>query len=252
MPYRKVSLALVLLALALPAGAAAHARLVGAKPADGAVLATAPADVRLLFDDQIRPAGGDLAVDAHGRSVLGGKPRRQGSRVLVVPLRPGLAKGSYTVRWRVISNDGHLISGVVAFGIGTKPVATLTAGGDGPSAWAVLLRLLLLGGLLAAGGAALTGRLLEAGRLETLVVGVGLALAAAGGFGLLAIEPGAASTRFGHFTEATAIVAAAGAGAAVLSLALPALGLAAWAAAAVALAGRRSRATRSTDGTTGR
>ena len=201
------------------------------------MLATAPADVRLLFDDQIRPAGGDLAVDAHGRSVLGGKPRRQGSRVLVVPLRAGLAKGSYTVRWRVISNDGHLISGVVAFGIGTKPVATLTAGGDGPSAWAVLLRLLLLGGLLAAGGAALTGRLLEAGRLETLVVGVGLGLAAAGGFGLLAIEPGAASTRFGHFTEATAIVAAAGAGAAVLSLALPALGLAAWAAAALALAG---------------
>jgi copper transport protein len=236
-PYRKVSLAVVLLALALPAGAAAHARLVGAKPADGAVLATAPADVRLLFDDQIRPAGGNLAVDAHGRSVLGGKPRRQGSRVLVVPLRAGLAKGSYTVRWRVISNDGHLVSGVVAFGIGTKPVATLTAGGDGPSAWAVLLRLLLLGGLLTAGGAALTGRLLEAGRLETLVVGVGLGLAAAGGFGLLAIEPGAASTRFGQFTEATAIVAAAGAGAAVLSLALPALGHAAWAAAALALAG---------------
>ena len=49
--------------------------------------------------------------------------------MLVVPLRAGLAKGSYTVRWRVISNDGHLISGVVAFGIGTKPVATLTAGG---------------------------------------------------------------------------------------------------------------------------
>lgn len=237
MPYRKATLTAVLLALALPAGAAAHARLVGSKPADGAVLATPPADVRLLYDDQIRPAGGDLAVDAHGRSVLGGKAHREGSRVLVVPLRSGLTKGSYTVRWRVISNDGHLISGVVAFGIGTKPVATLTAGGGGPSAWAVLLRLLLFAGLLTAGGAALTGRLLEAGRLETLVVGVGLALAAAGGFGLLALEPGAGATRFGHFTEATAIVASAGAGAALLSLALPALGLAASATAVLALAG---------------
>ena len=51
-------------------------RLVGSKPADGAVLATPPADVRLLFDDEIRPAGGDLAVDARGRSVLAGPAHR--------------------------------------------------------------------------------------------------------------------------------------------------------------------------------
>jgi len=80
------------------------------------VLATPPQDVKLLFDDEIRPAGGDRAVDARGRSVLAGPAHRLAGndRALVVPLRPGLVRGAYTVRWRVVSNDGHLITGVLA------------------------------------------------------------------------------------------------------------------------------------------
>jgi copper transport protein len=229
---RLSSLAALLLALAFPAGAAAHARLVGSKPADGAVLATPPADVRLLFDDEVRPAGGDLAVDAAGRSVLAGHAHRLAgnNRALVIPLRPGLPRGAYTVRWRVISDDGHLITGVLAFAVGAgapHPVPTLSAGGGGPSSSSVLLRLVFLAGVLVAGGAALTGRFLGAGRrLEALVVGGGLALVAAGGFGLLALEPAAEATRFGRVIEAAAIAGTAGAFAALGSLALPALGLA--------------------------
>jgi len=217
-------------ALAFPAAASAHARLVGSKPADGAVLATPPADVRLLFDDAVRPAGGDRAVDAAGRSVLGGPARRLGGndRALVIPLRPGLTRGAYTVRWRVISNDGHLIEGVLAFGVGTglpTPVPTLSAGG-GPSLASVVLRLLFLMGVLLAGGAALAGRvLLEPGRarLETALVASGLVLVAGGGFGLLALEPAADATRFGRVTETAAIVALVGAAAALASIAVPPL-----------------------------
>jgi copper transport protein len=205
------------------------------------VLATPPADVRLLFDDEIRPAGGTLAVDASGRSVLGGRAHRPAGngRVLVVPLRPGLTRGAYTVRWRVISDDGHLIAGVLAFAVGAgspRPVPTLSPGG-GTSDSSVFLRFLFLGGVLVAGGAALTGRLLGAGpRLRMLVVGGGLALVAAGGFGLLALEPAADATRFGRVTEAAAIVAAAGALAALGAFALPALVLAATVAALLVLA----------------
>jgi copper transport protein len=230
-------------ALAFPAAASAHARLVGSKPSDGAVLATPPADVRLLFDDAIRPAGGDRAVDAAGRSVLGGAARRLGGddRALVIPLRPGLTRGAYTVRWRVISNDGHLIEGVLAFGVGTglpTPVPTLSAGG-GPSVAAVVLRLAFLVGVLLAGGAALSGRvLLERGgaRAETAVIASGLLLVAGGGFGLLAIEPAADATRFGRVTETAAIVALVGAATALASVALPPLRHAVAALAVVELA----------------
>jgi copper transport protein len=230
-------------ALAFPVAASAHARLVGSKPADGAVLATPPADVRLLFDDAVRPAGGDRAVDAAARSVLGGPARRLGGndRALVIPLRPGLTRGAYTVRWRVVSNDGHLIEGVLAFGVGTglpTPVPTLSAGA-GPSLASVVLRLLLFMGVLLAGGAALAGRvLLEPGgsRLETALVGSGLVLVAGGGFGLLALEPAADATRFGRVTETAAIVALVGAAAALASVALPPLRHAVSALAVVELA----------------
>ena len=196
------------------------------------MLATAPGDMRLLFDDVVRPAGGDLAVDTRGRSVLAGPAHRLpgNDRALVIPLRPGLPRGAYSVRWRVVSNDGHLISGVLAFAVGSgarRPVPTLSAGG-GTSGTAVFLRLLFLAGVLLAGGAARTARLLGAGRrLRALVLGSSLALVAAGGFGLLALQPAVDATRFGRVTEAAAIIGAVGLAAALGSLALPALGVAA-------------------------
>jgi putative copper export protein len=169
-------------------------------------------------------------VDRVGHSVLAG-PAHPGSndRTLVLPLRPGLSRGAYTVRWRVVSNDGHLIEGVLAFGVGTglaKPVPTLQAGGSGPSFASVVLRLLFLVGVVLGGGAALAGRvLLEPGRtrLETSLVGVGLLLVAGGGFGLLALEPAADATRFGRVTETAAIVAVVGVAAALASVILPPL-----------------------------
>ena len=239
---RRVLFPLLLLALVFPAGAAAHARLVGSKPADGAVLATPPRDVRLLFDDEIRPAGGDRAIDGQGHSVLAGPAHRLGgnSRALVVPLRAGLQRGAYTVRWRVVSNDGHVIAGVLAFAVGAgspKPVPTLSAGG-GPSASSVALRLLFVAGVLLAGGGALAGRaLLEPSRrrFETGLVGAGLLLVAGAGFGLLAVEPASEGTRFGRVTEAAAIVAVVGVAAALASIRVRALAPAASAAGAAVL-----------------
>ncbi len=207
------------------------------------MLATPPQDVKLLFDDEIRPAGGDRVVDARGRSVLAGPAHRLvgNDRALVLPLRPGLVRGAYTARWRVVSNDGHLVTGVLAFAVGAgspRPVPTLSAGG-GVSTASVVLRFLFLTGVLVAGGAALTGRvLLEPGRrrLQTAVVGAALVLVAGAGFGLLAIEPAADATRFGRVTETAAIVALVGAAAALASLAIPALGFVASAAGVLELA----------------
>jgi copper transport protein len=207
------------------------------------VLAAPPQEVELVFDDQVRSAGGDRVVDAQGRSVLAGPARGLpgNDRGLVLPLRPGLVRGAYTVRWRVVSDDGHLITGVLAFAVGEgspRPVPTLSAGG-GVSTSSVVLRLLFLAGVLVAGGAALTGRvLLGPGRrrLETALVGAGLVLVAGGGFGLLAIEPAADATRFGRVIETAAIVALVGASAALASIAIPPLAVVASALAVLELA----------------
>src|ERR671927_1199333 len=133
---RSVLAGMIVGALAAPAVASAHANLVRLRPADGAVLATAPSAVRVLFDDAIRPGPGVEAVRNGGGTVLGGRayvPNRN-PRELVVPLRHGLRAGDYSVRWSIVSDDGHNERGVTAFAIGSgaaPPSATLTTGGVG-------------------------------------------------------------------------------------------------------------------------
>jgi copper transport protein len=117
---------------ALPSRALAHATLISSTPAAGSVVAHAPRQIVLTFDQPVEPvSGGTTVVAASGQSVLGGTPHTLAgdhSR-LVIPLQPGLGNGDYTVRWRIVSTDGHLISGVLAIGVGagrTPPQAATT------------------------------------------------------------------------------------------------------------------------------
>ena len=127
---RLCSLAVVLAALALPGGGvrARAARRLEAGRRRGARDRAAGRHAALR---RRGPAGGRRArsVDARGRSVLAGDAPAPGTTAaLVLPLRPGLPRGAYTVRWRVVSNDGHLVSGVLAFAVGAgspRPVPTL-------------------------------------------------------------------------------------------------------------------------------
>jgi copper transport protein len=192
----------VVAALVAPAVASAHANLGRLQPANGVVLATPPAAVRVLFDDAIRPGPEVEAILNGGGSVLAGHAfvPRGNLRELVIPLRHGLATGDYSVRWSVVSDDGHNERGVTAFAVGTgsgRPTATLSAGGVGRTG-DVVFRALLFAGLLAAAGAgvfrfAVWPRELR-GRELSLVVLAGCALAAAGAAGL-AIR-GTSGTRF--------------------------------------------------------
>jgi copper transport protein len=109
----------LLVPAAFPAAALAHASLLRSDPAAGTVVAHAPSRIVLHFDQPVQDAG-TTVVASSGVSALAGHARvEQGnSRALVVPLRSGLGNGDYTVRWRVVSADGHIVSGVVAIGVG--------------------------------------------------------------------------------------------------------------------------------------
>jgi len=146
-------------ALAAPAGAAAHATLLRTVPADGAVLAGAPSLVRVEFDDGVRVAPGNAAVaNASGASVLAGEPHTSG-HVLTLPLRAGLANGVYSIRWSAASDDGHQEQGVLAFAVGlgaASPHSVL--GASAALGWNdIVLRALYYLGLLAGCGAAAFG-----------------------------------------------------------------------------------------------
>ena len=89
-----------------------------------------------------------------------GTPRVVGARTLVVPLRRGLADGDYSVRWSIVSDDGHLESGVLAFAVGARPARRRSPGsrrrGDrARRADSVGARWLFFAGVLGAAGIAL-------------------------------------------------------------------------------------------------
>ena len=237
---KRAFLVLALVALAAPSAAAAHATLVRTVPANSAVVDRAPKVVQVLFDDTVRVASGNAAVEnTTNASVLGGKATAHG-RTLSIPLRAELRDGDYSVRWSIVSDDGHREQGVIAFGVGAgrgSPHSVLGAGT--PLTWNdVLLRSLYYLGLLAGGGAAVfwlvTRRLLAEPARRPLghLLFFSLLLVFLGGSGILhAAPPG---TRFALVLKIALTVALAGGAAAALAPSLPAL-LPVAAAAALAL-----------------
>jgi copper transport protein len=236
-----IVLAALVAALALPGAALAHATLLQTTPVNGAVLAKAPTAVIVVFDDSVRVAGGNAAVDNESqRSVLAGKATVRG-RDLTIPLKP-LADGAYSVRWSIVSEDGHREEGVLAFAVGAGSAAPHSVlGASVPLTWSdILLRSLYYLGVLAGAGfavfALLARRIVGPALQRPLahLVFFALLLAFLGGSGILhAAPPG---TRFALVMKIALTVSLAGGAAAALAPTLPQLLPVAYAAALTLLA----------------
>ena len=113
--------------LALCAGpAAAHNELIGSIPEDGSTVAATPKVVELAFDQPVQREFDQLAVldedDHHHEEgeveIVGGRVRQP-----VGELEPG----TYRITYRIVSADGHPVTGTVTFAVSS----------DGPSPTAV-------------------------------------------------------------------------------------------------------------------
>ena len=127
-------LLVALLALAFPAAASAHATLLKTEPEYGTRVQQTPKVVRLEFDQTVDALPNAVHVySAKGRLLSGRTHMTTGGRVLAVPVSR-LPRGGYTVRWRAVSADGHVVSGVFTFGVRQKaPPATDAFGAGGPT-----------------------------------------------------------------------------------------------------------------------
>lgn len=109
----------VVLGTALPA--AAHDDLVGSTPTAGETLATPPTSVTLSFSADVLTIGALVSVvDASGTD-WAGEPAIEMTDV-ITPLKDGMPAGAYEIRWRVVSSDGHPISGLVPFTVEASAV----------------------------------------------------------------------------------------------------------------------------------
>lgn len=159
-------------AVVLTAGpAAAHASLIRSSPVDGSALARAPRSVSLTFDENVRMPSVIVVTDDHGASVTEGKTsvvdKVASTRVRIV------SSGTFTVAYRVLSADGHPVTGRIVFTVGAGGGGVVS--GDGQSAVEHVH----------------SGQPAEnssSGRVPTRVAAMIAALALLGGIGLLTVR----------------------------------------------------------------
>jgi copper transport protein len=116
--------AAVVLLLATPAVASAHAYLTHTSPLPNAVLAASPRRVALTYDEAVEPRFAIISVtDAAGHQLTTAPVSRSPSNpdTLFVPLKPHLPRGWYLIYWRAISVDGHPVQGAYTFAVGPEP-----------------------------------------------------------------------------------------------------------------------------------
>jgi methionine-rich copper-binding protein CopC len=99
----------------------AHAMLTKAEPPRRAQLTQPPAQVRLWFNEEVEKDYASLSVTHADKPVTDAKPRlaEDDPRSIVLPM-PQLSPGKYTVKFRVLSVDGHVVDSSYDFTVKSK------------------------------------------------------------------------------------------------------------------------------------
>jgi copper transport protein len=107
--------------------AAAHAVLLRSEPSPQTTVKTPPETVRLRFSEPVEVAFGAVRVfDVDGKRVDEGTiTTAAGRREVVVPA--AMPEGTFTVTWRVVSTDGHRITGGFQFYVGAPSTISAVA-----------------------------------------------------------------------------------------------------------------------------
>ena len=101
--------------------ASAHAHLQKSSPADNSVITTSPSNLVLNFSEAARLTALSIQKGSEPEQKVKPLPTTAAQQISV-PL-PRLTPGTYLVSWRVVSDDGHVMSGALHF--------TLAAGHPG-------------------------------------------------------------------------------------------------------------------------
>ncbi|TAK68448.1 MAG: copper resistance protein CopC [Actinomycetota bacterium] len=117
-----------LLTVLAAAPAAAHTQLLDSRPGDGAVLATAPETLTLSFTDRLIAEGSSLvAAGPTGAVPVTAVGVTDHDLTAQWPATAGT--GTFQITYRVVSADGHPVTGAISFTVGgpSDPGGTLRA-----------------------------------------------------------------------------------------------------------------------------
>lgn len=117
--YAAATAAILSASILLAPSAWAHANLVSSSPKDGAQLASAPASIRVTFDERVTINGkGTRILDGNGRAIASTTRLSNKNKTLTVTPTSPLGKGRFLVTYNVDSVESHLIPGALAFSVG--------------------------------------------------------------------------------------------------------------------------------------
>jgi methionine-rich copper-binding protein CopC len=103
--------------LALPGSSPSHALLVRSQPGQRTTVTRPPERVQMWFSERLEPAYATASVwNEGGKQVDGGDAKVDpDDPVLLSVSTPNLSPGRYTVRFRVLSVDGHVVESRYTF-----------------------------------------------------------------------------------------------------------------------------------------
>jgi methionine-rich copper-binding protein CopC len=99
--------------MSLVAVAQAHSHLKESAPAEGSTVKAAPENITLTFSEAARLTALTIQKDGGDEQKVTPLPSESAMKISVPA--PKLAPGKYTVNWRVVSADNHIMSGKLHF-----------------------------------------------------------------------------------------------------------------------------------------
>ena len=120
-----VGAAVAVLGGASPAGA--HAVVESSSPSRDERLTTAPTQVTITFSEGITSDLGGLTVlDSTGHRVDNDDSSQPTPTSVMTTLRSDLGDGTYVANYKVVSADGHPVSGAIVFGVGNAQLGDVS------------------------------------------------------------------------------------------------------------------------------
>lgn len=124
---------IILTSLAFSRGAWAHAELESSIPVKGSVISDLPAEISLTFGEELLEIGEEgvntLELLSPQNEVLPLGPLKVEGEVLTAPILSNtddLESGTYTIKFRVVSADGHPVKGEIPFDLNKAESAPAT------------------------------------------------------------------------------------------------------------------------------
>jgi methionine-rich copper-binding protein CopC len=117
---------LVLLAIVglAAAPASAHSKLVSTSPVDGSVLDAPPTSVEFIFDETLLAGTETISINDEQGNVIVTAPATVDADTISLPWPASASEGVFQVAYRVVSGDGHPVTGAITITIAASATSS--------------------------------------------------------------------------------------------------------------------------------